>query len=240
MPTLWFVGLIVMLYPFYALLVKYTRSYRGMILFSLSAFAVFWLLRYFFDIVEYRFFLYFFIFFAGVICCRVELFSAYHLSLRHLAVTALILLASILVVRSFHRGSIYEYGEVTEVFMAQVPITDIITVFVALNVMMLAFIFIAFVLARKIKGYLNKITLQILSLISFSSYGIYLFHRPLLGLMTNGLGSPLAYAGSWKLVFLVMLGLPLVLFISYLMQASNDKIMKRFSFGRAGGPGHRA
>lgn len=221
MPTLWFIGLIVMLYLFHVFLVRRTRSDLGLILFSLAVFGLLGFIRCVFHIVEYRFFLYFFIFLLGVICCRVKLFSRYDLGISHISIATLVLFASILVFASFRKG------EVTEAFISRASTVGILVVSIALNTMMLAFIFIAFTLAKKVKRCLNKTAIRFLSFASFSSYGVYLFHRPILYVITKALSLLFSYESYWMPFFLVGFGLPLIFFLSYIAQISSNKIIER-------------
>jgi len=228
MPTLWFVGLIVVLYVFYALLVKYAPNYLGMALFSLVSFGLVYLVRHFFYVVEYRFFLYFFIFLAGVFCSKMRLFDRRDFGVSYLLIAMLVLCVAIVAFRSFHKGPIYDYGEVTEAFVSQAPITDIFTVSVAVDMIMLATVFVTFTLAKKLTRYLNERITRFLSFVSFSSYGVYLFHRPVLDAMTTAfrLVFP-AHHAYWRLLYLVALGLPLVFALSYIAQVLSDKMMER-------------
>jgi len=227
MPTLWFVGLIVTLYSFYAFLARYARDSLGIVSFSLVVFGLFYLIRHFLLIVEYRFFLYFFIFLAGIICRRARLFSRYDFGASHIFIAVLISFASVVVFRSFHEGPIYECGGVTEAFISQASIAEIFTVSTAVDTMMLTVIFIAFTLAKKLKKCLNKTVTRFLSSVSFSSYGIYLFHRPILDVITKASRFLFPHHSYWRLFSGVMFGLPLVFALSYIAQASSNKIVER-------------
>lgn len=226
MPTLWFVGLIVILYPFYAFLLKCTRSWPGMVSFSLVAFGLFFVIRSILGIVEYRFFAYIPIFLAGILCCRTKIFDRYNFGIAHIVIAALVLCVSVLVFRYSHKGPLT--GEVSEELISQASVVEILMTSISSNVMMLLFIFISFVLAKSFKRYLNRIAILFLSFVSFSSYCIYLLHRPILAVMAEALSFLSSYHNFWKLLFFVMFGLPLILILSYITQALIDKISERF------------
>jgi hypothetical protein len=227
MPTLWFVGVIMMFYSFYVFLARHTSGYVRTVLCSLAVFGLLYLVRHFFHIVEYRFFLYFFIFLAGVVCCKARLFSSRHFGVFHVFVAALVLCASVIVFRSFHEGPIYDYGGVTEAFISQASVLEIFTVSAAVDTMMLAFVFITFTLAEKLTRYLNETVTRFLSFASFSSYGVYLFHRPILDVITRASSSLFPDHGCGRLVLVIVFGLPLIFALSYIAQASVNKIVER-------------
>lgn len=218
-PTLWFVGLIFQFYVLYALLAKHTRDHWGVVVFSLTVFGGLFLVRYFFNVVEYRFFLYYFIFLSGIMCCRASLFTRHNFGVMHLLVAILILFGSVVVFHSFNEGPIYEYGGVTEAFVSEASIAELIVVSAAVDLIMLAFVFIAFTIASKLKRHLNEATTRLLSFFSFSSYGVYLFHRPILDLITEMVDPLFAHHSGWRLLLGVVVGLPLVFSLSYIAQA---------------------
>lgn len=225
MPTLWFIGLIVIFYLFYAFLSKYTRSWLGMVSFSLIVFGLFCIIRCALNIVEYRFFAYTSIFLAGIICCRAKLFYHYDFGIAHVFTAALILCISAFVFRYSRHGPLT--GEVTEVLVSQATLAEILMTSISSNVMMLSFIFISFVAAKSIKRCLNRTAIRSLSFVSFSSYCVYLFHRPILDVMAKAFVFLFPDHSYWKLFSLMALGLPLILILSYAAQALNNGIVER-------------
>lgn len=227
MPTLWFVGLIVMLYLFYALLMRRNRGIRGIILFSLTVMGMLIVLRLALHVVEYRFFNYFPIFVAGILAYRTGFFERYRYKASHLAATAGIVAASVLFFRFARQGDIS--GEVTEVFIAQASILEIVLTTLASNIMMISLIFGSLVLAQRVKPRLSRASKRLLSLVSFASYGVYLFHRPALGLFTRLLGLLPSAHPYLRLFLLIVIAIPLVFILSYWLQALDDNIRRRVS-----------
>ncbi len=225
MPTLWFVGLIVLFYLFFALLMLRDRGTRGIILFSLSFLGVMIVVRVFLNIVEYRFFNYFPIFVAGILANRTGFFERHKSETSHLAAAAVIVVASVLFFRFARQGLISE--EVTEMFIEQASVLEVVLTALASNIVMLSLIFGSYVLSQRIKPKLNQPAKRLLSLISFASFGVYLFHRPALGLFTRALGLFPSMHPYLRLFLLIIVAIPLIFALSYGLQTLDDRITQR-------------
>jgi len=221
--TLWFVGLIVMFYLIYAVWAKYATGYKGTAALMVLVLGVSVAIRCVFQVIEYRFFVYFPIFVSGVMCGRVGLFTRLRVRVWHVVVALAVLVVSVLVLRAYHKGPIYDYGEVTEVFVAQAPFLDIVAVSSAIDAFVLAWVFVAFAAARSLVKLLSKTTVRLLEFVSFSSYGVFLFHRPIWNTLASGLRLD---SNRWMLLFLVVVGLPLIVIVSYGAQVLSDKLVK--------------
>jgi len=227
MPTLWFIGLIVILYLFYAFRSKYTSSGSGTVLFSLLVFGLLLVIRSIFGIVEYRFFIYFPVFWAGVLCCRNRLFSRYDFGVAHIVVAVLVLCMSVLVFRYSHQGP--NTGEITEESISQASTTEILIASIASDIIMLSAILIAFIVVKHVRKYLNETATRLLSFASFSSYCVYLFHRPALYAVAKAVYPYSPADDFWRLCSFVVVGLPLIFVLSYVAQALYNRIARRVS-----------
>jgi peptidoglycan/LPS O-acetylase OafA/YrhL len=117
-------------------------------------------------------------------------------------------------------------GEESELFISQASFARIFLLTIGINLLALSFTLITFTLVMKLKPYLNDKFLEFLFLISFSSYAIYLFHRPALDFITRFLRS-FIYEEYWVFILSLILSLPLILILSYFAQSWNNKLLKQ-------------
>ena len=252
MLTLWFIGIIVIYYLIYIIL-NSLGSIKLIIPASVGILFFFAFLNGFFGLVEYRFFNYYFIFIAGIIAAHIYTSPLYNrfkerLREKHRVILLLIpLCTAIIGFITFHfltqfcfftfipeYGNINLYGSNPDFFQlaAIIFMTNlIIMVFIFFAISSLNFIFRTFRLIfpkRKIES--------IVSVITYSTYGVYLFHRVFLGIfiaiLTFGLNIDMRELDN---IYLVLIFIPFIFLFSYLIQKAFDRgwnrVSKHFKLG---------
>ncbi len=150
LPTLWFVGLVALLYPFYAFIARRKQTTREIALMSLATFVIAFLIRITLNIVEYRFFVYFPVFVAGVLWRRSEMYRRHRLRPIPAMLAVILFVLSVFAFRYVRQSDIS--GEVGEDFIAQATWSDIVSTFVFSSLMMFSFLYLAYPLARAVAG----------------------------------------------------------------------------------------
>lgn len=246
MLTLWFIGIIVIYYLIYIIL-NSLGSIKLIIPASVGILFFFVFLKGFFGLVEYRFFNYYFIFIAGIIAAHIytsPLYNRFKERLRERPREILLLIplcTAIIGFITFHfltqftfftiipeSGDIDLYGMNPDFFQlaAIIFMTNlIIMAFIVFAISSLNFIFRTFRLIfskRKIES--------IVSLIAYSTYGVYLFHRVFLSIfiaiLTFGLNIDMRELEN---LYLVLIFIPFIFLFSYLIQKAVDSVWKRAS-----------
>ena len=249
MLTLWFIGIIVIYYLIYVVL-NSLGSIKRIIPASVAILFLFVFLKGFFGLVEYRFFLYYFIFIAGIVAAHIyasPLYNRFKERLREIPRVVLLLVplfTAILGLITFqfltqftYSTFVSEYGNYNLYFILETNpdffqlagiiflINLIIIAFIIFTISSLNFIFRTFRLIfskRKIES--------IVSVIAYSTFGVYLFHRVFLGiftfLMTNELNIDMRELDNY---YLVLIFVPFIFLFSYLIQKAFDWVWKRTS-----------
>ena len=249
MLTLWFIGIIVIYYLIYVVL-NSLGSIKRIIPASVAILFLFVFLKGFFGLVEYRFFLYYFIFIAGIVAAHIytsPLYNRFKERLREIPRVVLLLVplsTAILGLITFqfltqftYSTFVSEYGNYNLYFILETNpdffqlagiiflINLIIIAFIIFTISSLNFIFRTFRLIfskRKIES--------IVSVIAYSTFGVYLFHRVFLGiftfLMTNELNIDMRELDNY---YIVLIFVPFIFLFSYLIQKAFDWVWKRTS-----------
>ena len=249
MLTLWFIGIIVIYYLIYVVL-NSLGSIKRIIPASVAILFFFVFLKGFFGLVEYRFFLYYFIFIAGIVAAHIytsPLYNRFKERLREIPRVVLLLVplsTAILGLITFqfltqftYSTFVSEYGNYNLYFILETNpdffqlagiiflINLIIIAFIIFTISSLNFIFRTFRLIfskRKIES--------IVSVIAYSTFGVYLFHRVFLGiftfLMTNELNIDMRELDNY---YIVLIFVPFIFLFSYLIQKAFDWVWKRTS-----------
>lgn len=236
LPTLWFVGLVAMLYPFYALVARRERDGRAVVALSLMAFAVAFVVRLAVGVVEYRFFVYLPVFVAGVLWRQSGAYRRHRLRPVAVIVAALAFVLSVFAFRYARQSEIS--GEVGESFIAEAQWGDIVSTFVFSNLMTLSFLYLAYPTARAVmKHHLVARSAgwkRVITVGSWASYGVYLFHRPVLAALAAALNAP-SIGQPWRLVVVALPGALLIPVLACAVQYLQDRLV--FRLGRWGRKG---
>jgi hypothetical protein len=222
----WFVGVILLCYLIYPLMMRYGSNNKiRLLLISEAIFALFLAMRLSFGIVDTRFFLYYFIFVSGIAA------STFHVKLlldkRRIFVGAALLLTVLMTVHVAlynHQlpsdpGYVFNAGQFG-------PYADI-SLFLVLNAIVLLFIPFVYYFA----SYLISLTKLVptLLLISYASYAIFLFNPLILaGLNTifTGIHLPMGFPRD---MLLTIIGVSASCLIGYAFQRAADRTLQKLA-----------
>lgn len=204
--TLWFVGMIMLFfYQFFFLQLK-LESMSGLVLSIMLIYGGSVILNSWFQLFEFRYFIFFPIFAVGILCERTNILPVLMAS-RFMLIDKFII---------FILGTIFMALANSRTGMALTFISVLGT-----NLFILTSIMLALGLAKKVVD--AKIGLSLFSLISVSSYFAFLFHRPILKILTSFMTFR-----SHNLLFLytVIVGTPIVIIVSYNLQKTYNHILE--------------
>jgi peptidoglycan/LPS O-acetylase OafA/YrhL len=226
----WFVGVILMFYLIYPVIVYPARDGAHLILTSCAVLLPFFLARLAFDVIDFRFFIYYGIFVAGIFTSRFDMMHKIRPQRRFFCVGAVLLVLPLIAIRyvlilrqavdaaasgymfNGYGGFSYTAGEL--------PI--LLSLIVLVNVLALLFIYVAFVAARLYSRSMSKKLLALLSLVAYASYSIYLFHGQIFA-CTSVLVDHLHLGVVQADVALIVLAYPLIFGFSYLLRRGENK-----------------
>ncbi len=249
MLTIWFIGIIVIYYLIYVVL-NSLGSIKRIIPASVAILFLFVFLKGFFGLVEYRFFLYYFIFIAGIVAAHIytsPLYNRFKERLREVPRVVLLLVplcTAILGLITFqfltqftYSTFVSEYGNYNLYLILETnpDFFQLAGIIFLINLIIIAFIIFAIsslnFIFRTFRLIFSKRKIEsIVSVIAYSTFGVYLFHRVFLGiftfLMTNELNIDMRELDNY---YLVLIFVPFIFLFSYLIQKAFDWVWKRAS-----------
>ena len=256
MLTLYFIGLIIVFYMIYPLMIMLSKNSKQLVFYSSFIFIGFLLISRTFNIIDLRFFMFFPIFVFGILTCKESLFEE--------SITAVIkrpfvqvLLATLpvmfvlvivigsrttllldpsasLTIESAGSGTIDSsmivsmLGSVANSLGLSYAVLKFIIDSVLLNLFMIMFCVLEYRIAMKFIN--NKFSSSLGSAFTYTataSYCIYLFHRPFLALW-NSITTFISNPVLHDVV-IIFVALPLLFFISYHLQVFELNLKKSFS-----------
>ncbi|MFX1588636.1 MAG: acyltransferase family protein, partial [Promethearchaeota archaeon] len=241
--TLWFIGIIVIYYLIFILL-SYLESIKRIIPASLVVLAFFLILHFNFNLVEYRFFVYYPPFILGIIIAEVyrspyfstikEKITNIHYLIPFITVICSVIIGWILYTRlawftyiTYRRtyrtqflALIVEQELTVFEFIANILLTDCVIV-----------AFIVFILSifnlsiRVFTLIIDKMSFErAIFLVSYSTYAVYLFHRPFLiifnAIMLTVFNIDMLEKSNF---YLTLISIPLLFTLAFLIQNLADK-----------------
>ena len=211
--TLWFVGMILVYYLIFALLVKIFRRPSHLLVAILLTFGLLSTLRMEAGVIERRFFFYFFVYGVGVLIARGNWLTQ--------ATTSRFFLLDKLLPALLGAWLLFPYGR-----LADAPLS--ISLLLAINLFLISSILLALSLARLV--FREKQLPRPVEWISFASFFAYLFHRPIWTLLLELHKFPSKQSLS---LFLILVGSSVVLTVSYFLQSMYNRawshVTARFS-----------
>ena len=204
--TLWFVGMILLFfYQFFFLQLKF-ESISGLILSIMLILGGSIILNFWFQLFEFRFFIFFPIFAVGILCERINILPVLMTS-RFMLIDKLVF---------FILGTIFMALANSRTGMSLTFISVLGT-----DLFILTSIMLVLSLAKKVVD--AKIGLGLFTFISVSSYFAFLFHRPIWKILTCFINFR-----SHNLLFLytVIVGTPIVIIVSYYLQKTYNHILE--------------
>jgi peptidoglycan/LPS O-acetylase OafA/YrhL len=224
--TLWFIGVILLYYLLY--IVFAGLSYNSKYMFSaiLGFLFFFAILRAAFNIVDFRFFLYYGIFIAGIIACKYNLLYARDAkSSSTIAATLLFFIALLAVASITHfTARLYVFNGL-QIGDTPVLASTALTIAFA-NALAFLFIYSSFNIARLSLPSVGKTARKLIYAIAFSSYCVYLFHVQVLTLFASALNETML-AASEKDVIILVCGVTLIFLLCYAIQAGENNIVRK-------------
>ncbi|MGZ4906008.1 MAG: acyltransferase family protein [Halobacteriota archaeon] len=219
----WFVGVILLCYLIYPLMMRYGSNSKAKLL-SISAaiFVLFLSMRLFFGIVDVRFFLYYFVFVSGII---VSIFDIKKLGKRNTYVGATLLLFLLMTTHSalyhYQLPDNQSYASIAEQFSPYAYFA----LFLILNAMMLLFIPLLYCFAN----YLSSLTTLIpaILLVSYASYAIFLFSPLILAGVHTVFTGMHAFTGPLGVILLIIFGVSVSCLLGYSLQRAADRTIKK-------------
>lgn len=207
--TLWYIGLILIFYFIYMGVSLVSKNNKQFIIFLSGAYLLAFFIHIIFNIIEYRFFLYYFVFMSGVLCCKYEGQINKIMSLK---LHIMLLIISIIIVVLFK--------------IPQEITINTLLFHLNANVMLTSFSILMLSVTRLYGLRLNHILVKILQFIAYSSYVVYLIHKPVWHILLK-IYSPESMLG--KGVYIILFGLFIVVIAAYFIQLGYDYFVKIIS-----------
>ncbi|MFH1096365.1 MAG: acyltransferase family protein [Candidatus Desantisbacteria bacterium] len=208
--TLWYVGLILGYYYIFTIISQCGNSKIRMSV-VICLIVVLWLLgKMFLGIGDYRFILYLPVFISGIISARTELLEKINLKRFLFSFFSLVVIATMYIVFIYPKTVLFIPAK--PALFSKISFADIII----LNVIMFLTVINAYFLSKLSKNIKQS---KFIGFISYSSFCVYLFHRPILTILLQ-IYCPADK--SLKALYVIFCGLPLVLIAGYFIQKQYD------------------
>jgi peptidoglycan/LPS O-acetylase OafA/YrhL len=212
---IWFVGVILLYYLFYPVIVRRSSNHATIITKALVIFLLCGVIHLVFNIIDFRFFLYYLIFIAGLLAQRSnflysEISKVYYLS----AILVLCILATIYYI--FIKDLNLSFWSVSNI--------SISINLIWINAMVLLFIFIIASLVKSQSRRMGKRVHTYIGVISYASYAIFLFHLFFIELFREFFD--IVGLERFEIALIVIiLGFPLITLFSFYLQKCADKLL---------------
>lgn len=206
--TLWYISLVTGFYVLFGLLVYWVRSGRALAVWAVMIFAAAYLLSNLTGLLDGRFFVYYFIFFAGIYFARYEDLRERLFSLS----IGIKILAAILGVIAFR------FALVSGIVFTTAPYLLAVDLFILSWVLLWLSIF-----RTKVGGW------AIWTPISTASFFAYLLHRPIWAMLMVWVAP---YMGLSAIMFQLIPGSIATLILCYFMQNGYDALLRSFQRSR--------
>jgi peptidoglycan/LPS O-acetylase OafA/YrhL len=241
--TNWFVGVILVFYLIFPLLMYLSNKGMNIITASFLILLPLIALRIAFDIIDFRFFLYYGIFVAGILASRYDVMHRHTPQLRFLCISTVLfaplyayvgIIFAPQLVHAVAYGLLFNENPLTYLPAGiPLPVTFALFLVITLNLLMLLFVYVVFTAARLSAHTMRKMTLNLLLAIAFSAYCLYLFNRQVFDI-----GHAILHVGfhltSIQIdVGMVVLVVPILFAFSYWLQTEENKVIKRIRSRRA-------
>lgn len=245
MLTLYFVGLIIVFYTIYPIVIMVSKNSKDFLIYSSLVFLGFLAVSRTFHIIDHRFFMFFPIFIFGILTCRESLFEKSIAMIARIPVVQILLAALpvifVMIIVLGSRAALFldpkvsltiEAGSGTigssmmvamlesianSLGMSYAALKFIIVDCLLLDVFIITFCVLEYMFAMKyINNRFSSSLGSAFTYVATASYCIYLFHRPFLALWNSG--THFISNPILHDVILIFVALPLLLYISYRLQ----------------------
>ncbi len=247
--TLWFIGIIIIYYLVFIIL-SFTGSIKWIIPTALVILLLFAIIHIYTGLFEYRFFYYYIFFILGIISANIYTSSQYTRvkeilknKPKHLPViigfgTAFLSIVVYLAITQFCFSYFNsEYGT-TFLFLIldlQPGIIESAVAILLIDLIILVYIIfivsLSYAFISSFKLLLPRIKInKVFSIVAYSTFCVYLFHRIFLVIYTSILSEGLNIdVFALENLYLVLLFVPFIFIFSYFIQKGADRVLKRFS-----------
>lgn len=207
--TLWYVGVIITYYYFFAIIVRFGNTRWKFLVLGTSIFVILFGVKSFFGITDGRLMIYFPVFFIGMLASREGWLEKLHV--RHFLAITGILSALIFLYVEY----LYPQFVISPVRYKILSFSYIIYLLIRILIMLMfsLFVFYCSGVIVKERGY------KYLRLVAYSSFCMYLFHRPVWHVLH------LVYKTDQYFIYgiyMIILGVSCILMLSYVLQKIYD------------------
>jgi peptidoglycan/LPS O-acetylase OafA/YrhL len=208
--TLWYIGLILIFYFLFPILIRWSKNSKELIFHSILVLIFFLILRFLFNIIDIRFFNFYFIFIIGILACRSQIFINKGYSKFLILLPSLMVFSLILdnYVKTIITSNIFGYFVTQSIFF---------------TILASAFCIIQFYFASSFSENFTEKTILFIGSIAFSSYCVYLFHRQFLTLV-YGACYFLHFGSIISNIVIIFIGIPILFVGSFYFQKIVNKI----------------
>jgi len=219
----WFIGIILLYYLLYPLLIRYSsNNVQKLVLISVAVFLTFFAARETFNTIDYRFFLYYFIFIGGIVSSiLIDKLAVIKKNRPFVMMASALSLAALMYAYSYLLNSA-DFSDIPSAFTVTEPSIFVfnLVLFILRDVMI--FIFVLFIYCAA--GYIIRLSelLRAFQIVSYSSYSLYLFHVPILAALATALTRVINTGLLEKDVLFIIIGLPATCLISFAIQRIAD------------------
>lgn len=211
--TLWFVGFITIFYTVFAIVKNTKLSQRSRLVILIASGLVPLALHIFWGITDYRISLYWGVFWFGVLCAEKDLPNL-KLWKDLSPVAALVLVAMVVYFFLAFDPSVSLKGLSFENYLL-------------LNTLMFSYVITTYNVCNWLSQRFNFQSK--LKSISYVSYGVYLFHRPIWATLSQVLVNQFGVDNRyWLLAILIIGGLPLIFAVAYGLQSVHDQRVRPY------------
>lgn len=216
----WFIGVILIYYALYPVIVVLSLNrVRRTIVVALSLLLLFTLYSIFLLPMDFRFFLYYPIFIAGIILSKAGIFNKLH-SKRYVIGSAGVLTISVLLYLIVTQVSLYFNLKFSE------PVTAVATI-LFFDSVMIALILLSLAITQRYSKDLGERAIKLASLIAFSSYAVFLLHTMFLVAFNNLLNAVFHLGFAATATLIILCGVPLIFVTCYYLQRGVDRLVDK-------------
>ncbi len=208
--TIWYVGLLLVYYLIFPILLKFVDSFLGIFVTSVLVFLAAYMITIRWEFFEYRFFYYYLVFLAGILCAKARCLRAISTTKYYLMDKFVFMLIGIYGLSMFKEEPLYS---VNPLFIL------VITVYILSMVL-----FVFSLIQIFIRG---SDQLTLFGYVAYASYFAFLFHRPIWKLILQ----PFSFQTdlSWFL-YIIIVGSAIVISVSHYLQKTYNSIIQRYYY----------
>lgn len=195
--TLWFIGLILMYYFMYPFLIRYSKNTQILFCYSVLSFILLYAVHILFNIIEMRFFIYYFPFICGIITASKDI-SLNRKHEKYYSIFIVLFFCSLILSTKIGTN-----------------LSDLKSI-IFIEIVIISFAFTQFFIAKKFINLFSLNEKHLFTFVSTASYCIYLFHRPILFMFSHifDLLSNQIYSD----ILMIFIAYPILFIVSYYIQ----------------------